>query len=403
MQSNPFIYVAVPCMDEMEYLPEFIDCIKGQNIQKFKLFICVNQPDHWWKKEDKIKICENNRRSLEYLNSITDINIEIIDKSSEGKGWTGKKHGVGWARKTIIDKIIEEAKDEDIVISLDADTTFKEGYFESIVENFRNNGDAVAISVPYYHKLTGDAEKDRAILRYEIYMRYYAINLYRTGNPYGFTAIGSAIALPVKSYKAISGITPHKSGEDFYFLQKLRKYGKIITWNNEKVYPAARYSERVGFGTGPAMIKGRTGDWSGYPIFPFEYFDEVAKTYSLFPQLFVKNIKTPMDGFIFEKFGNLNIWQPLRKNNMQVDKFVKACYHKIDAFRIFQYLKWRYKNNKHKDEANLIRWFKKFYQVESDTLPFNLNKLSFLYSPVIELDEIRNLLMKIEDSFRKNN
>ncbi len=96
-----------------------------------------------------------------------------------------------------------------------------------------------------------------------------------SGARISFTAIGSAMALPVKSYRAIGGMTPHKSGEDFYFLQKLRKFGKVLTWNKEKVYPEARYSDRVFFGTGPAMIKGRDGDWSSYPIYPFELFDEI--------------------------------------------------------------------------------------------------------------------------------
>ncbi len=96
--------------------------------------------------------------------------------------------------------------------------------FNRLLNTFKHHPDAVALSVPYYHNLTGDEEKDRAILRYEIYMRYYAINLWRIGSPYNFTAVGSAMALPVWAYRAIGGITPHKSGEDFYFIQKLRKY-----------------------------------------------------------------------------------------------------------------------------------------------------------------------------------
>ncbi len=228
----------------------------------------------------------------------------------------------------------------------------------------------MALSVPYYHELTGDEEKDRAILRYEIYMRYYAINLRRIGSTYSFTAIGSAMALPVKSYRAIGGMTPHKSGEDFYFLQKLRKFGPVLTWNKEKVYPEARYSDRVFFGTGPAMIKGREGDWSSYPIYPFELFDEIRETYDLLPDLFLKDVFTPMDDFIEEKFANQNIWQPLRENFKTREQFVKACHHKIDGLRILQFLKWRNSNSVHSDEENLARWFEKFH-------PQNLKQLEF--------------------------
>ena len=67
MYSYPFIYIAVPCMNEMEYLPQFINCIKRQTIKKFKLFICVNQPQDWWEKEDKI-IIESKFKKIKAIN-----------------------------------------------------------------------------------------------------------------------------------------------------------------------------------------------------------------------------------------------------------------------------------------------------------------------------------------------
>ncbi len=402
MDSTKMIYVALPALNELDYIPAFIECCQQQTLKNFKLVVCINQPDDWWGQVDKLEICLTNQKSIEYLSSIQKMDIEIIDKSCKGKGWEGKNYGVGWARKTIMDHILRNAKDTDIIISLDADTTFNPGYFESIVHNFRDHPKAVAISVPYFHKLTGDEVKDRAILRYEIYMRYFAINLRRINSPYSFTAIGSAIALPVKSYKAIGGITPHKSGEDFYFLQKLRKYGEVLTWNDEKVYPAARYSDRVGFGTGPAMIRGKEGDWASYPVYPFEYFDYVKSTYELFTELFVKDVETPLDEFIIEKFGTVNIWEPLRENFKTKDKFIRACHHKVDGFRIFQYLKWRNDKSSFKDEENLIRFLEKFYPDLVSNLNFEIAKLDFAESDVYKLDELRKLLVKIEEEYQKS-
>ena len=395
------IFIALPALNELDYLPAFIDCLKNQSYKEFKLLVCINQPDDWWDKEDKLDVCLNNRKSINFLNSLENLNIEIIDRSSKGKGWKGKKFGVGWARKTIMGQISSIAGDSDIIVSLDADTTFGTDYLRSIVQNFAKHHRAVAISVPYYHQLSGDEEKDRAILRYEIYMRYFAINLWRIGSPYSFTAIGSAVALPVKSYKTIGGITPHKSGEDFYFLQKLRKYGKVITWNSEKVYPAARYSDRVGFGTGPAMLKGKDGDWSGYPVYPFEYFDEVKFTYDLFSDLFLKDVVTPLDEFIQQKFGNQNIWQPLRENFKTKENFIQACHHKLDGFRIFQYLKWRNSENNFSDEENLIRFLEKFYVEKISSLGFDFKKLDFIKTSIQEFDELRKLFVGIEEEYQK--
>jgi len=395
------IFIALPALNELDYLPIFINCLKNQSYKNFKLLVCINQPDDWWDKEDKLDVCLNNRKSINFLNSLENLNIEIIDRSSKGKGWKGKKFGVGWARKTIMGQISSIAGDSDIIVSLDADTTFGTDYLRSIVQNFAKHHRAVAISVPYYHQLSGDEEKDRAILRYEIYMRYFAINLWRIGSPYSFTAIGSAVALPVKSYKTIGGITPHKSGEDFYFLQKLRKYGKVITWNSEKVYPAARYSDRVGFGTGPAMLKGKDGDWSGYPVYPFEYFDEVKFTYDLFSDLFLKDVVTPLDEFIQQKFGNQNIWQPLRENFKTKENFIQACHHKLDGFRIFQYLKWRNSENNFSDEENLIRFLEKFYVEKISSLGFDFKKLDFIKTSIQEFDELRKLFVGIEEEYQK--
>ncbi len=43
------------------------------------------------------------------------------------------------------------------------------------------------------------------------------------------------------------------AGEDFYFLQKIAKVGKIRKISTAKVYPSSRVSDRVIFGTGPKI------------------------------------------------------------------------------------------------------------------------------------------------------
>ncbi len=394
---KPYIYVALPALNEADYIQEFVLCLKSQTYQNFKLVTCINQPDNWWDEPKKLHICKNNRKTIDFLESVKDIDIEIIDKSSRGEGWKGKKYGVGWARKLAMERIAMEAQNDDLIVSLDADTTFSPNYFKSLIEAFKSHHKAIAVSVPYYHKLTGEENADRAILHYEIYLRYFNINMLRIGSPYAFTAIGSAIALPVSSYKAIGGITPHKSGEDFYFLQKLRKYGEIILWNGEKVFPAARFSDRVNFGTGPAMIKGREGDWSPYPIYSFSYFDEIKSLFDSFSALYENQINTSLDDFFEEKYGEKDIWQPLRENFKTREQFVKACHHKFDALRTFQYLKWRYtKEKQNSDEININKFLKKYYLTEVSEKGFE----SFDSMSVTRMDELRNLLVKIEEKYQ---
>jgi hypothetical protein len=134
-------------------------------------------------------------------------------------------------------------------------------------------------------------------------------------------------------------MTAKKSGEDFYLLQKLVKAGRIIHHNTEMVYPATRYSDRVFFGTGPALIKGSGGNWESYPVYDHRLFDQVEATYRLFGELFDGDVDTPMDGFLRNQFCSGDVFGPLRRNAATREQFIKACHQRIDGLRILQFLK----------------------------------------------------------------
>jgi hypothetical protein len=348
------LFIAIPALDELEFLPHTLAAIAKQKTEfPFSVYVCVNQPDEWWNDPQKIEICQNNQKLLYTLTSSNFLNssnsLITIDKTSAGKGWHKDNAGVGWARKTLFEEIMKTATDDDVIISLDADTLFNEGYFQSIGENFVQNIVEV-ISVPYYHKLTDDENANRAILRYEIYMRNYFINMHRIGSPYTFTAIGSAIALKVKALKKIRNITPLSSGEDFYLLQKLRKMTSISNYNSELVYPAARFSSRVLFGTGPAMIKGNSGNWESYPIYHQSLFDKIKETYDMIHELFIEDKDTEFIGFLKIRYKTNDLWSPLRKNFKTLSQFTRAFHEKADGLRILQFLK-----AKHQETSNELQ------------------------------------------------
>lgn len=388
-------------MDELENLQQLLNCISTQTYKNFELFVCVNQPDEWWNIKEKISICERNILTIDKLHDVREFPVTIIDRSSRGRGWNGKHFGVGWARKTIVDEISGQAAPNDILISMDGDIEFESTYFESVATVFDSCPDAVALSIPYYHRLTNDEQANRAILRYEIYMRNYAINMLRIRNPYAFTALGSAIAVRVSACRSMGGITPHKSGEDFYFLQKLRKFGKIIISHHNKVYPAARFSDRVFFGTGPAMIKGKSGDWRAYPIYNYRLFDEVKQTFDSFSGLLEKDFSTPMTEFLINQFGKDNLWKPLRVNYKNKQKFIRACKNKIDGLRILQYLKWKHRKGNYDNENNLLEFLKTFYRAEAENFISLLKENNLKNLPVKSLDELRNFLTEKEEFLQK--
>lgn len=340
----PTLRIAIPAMDELDYLPVTLDALSKQDTRlPFEVYVCVNQPDEYWNHPERQTVCKNNQKLLEFLHDYKSLTLHILDFASPGLGWKGKKTGVGFARKVLFERILSECDPKDIIISLDADTTFGTYYLQSVADRFERNPEMTAMSVPYYHPLNGGDEiRDKALLRYEIYMRNYAVNLLKISSPYGFTALGSAIAMRACSLKKIGNITPYQSGEDFYLVQKFCKMGGLSLFNTECVYPAGRYSDRVPFGTGPAMKLGAEGIWDSYPIYHFSFFTSIQEAYGKLRELYENKISVMENDFLrFLQKENQkpDIWQDIRENVSDFQHFVKAFHQKADGLRILQFVR----------------------------------------------------------------
>ncbi|MBQ2553371.1 MAG: hypothetical protein II563_11085 [Treponema sp.] len=340
----PTLRIAIPAMDELDYLPVTLDALSKQDTRlPFEVYVCVNQPDEYWNHPERQTVCKNNQKLLEFLHGYKSLTLHILDFASPGLGWKGKKTGVGFARKVLFERILSECDPKDIIISLDADTTFGTCYLQSVADRFERNPEMTAMSVPYYHPLNGGDEiRDKALLRYEIYMRNYAVNLLKISSPYGFTALGSAIAMRACSLKKIGNITPYQSGEDFYLVQKFCKMGGLSLFNTECVYPAGRYSDRVPFGTGPAMKLGAEGIWDSYPIYHFSFFTSIQEAYGKLRELYENKLSVKDNDFLrFLQKENQkpDIWQDIRENVSDFQHFVKAFHQKADGLRILQFVR----------------------------------------------------------------
>lgn len=393
------LHVAIPAIDELDHLPVTLDNLAAQRVDyPFTVYVCVNQPESWWNNPDKIDVCQNNQQLIKFIRNYPKLPVEIIDKSSLGNGWGDKNHGVGWARRTLFDHILSVATAEDVIVSLDADTCVKPEYLQSIGENFENRT-LTAVSLPYYHRLTDDDAANRAILRYEIYMRSYLINLYGISSPYNFTAVGSAIAVRVEALRKIGNITPMKSGEDFYLLQKLRKMAPISNWNAQAVYPAARFSARVYFGTGPAMIKGNEGHWESYPIYHYSLFSSIKDTYLQLAKLYTEDFETPFLQFLKEQYRDDKLWVPIRQNSKTLERFERAFHEKADGLRILQYLKEVNPTQGKTDSVALRENMMHFFDGAIPNFMPEGYELSDL--TIEQLDIIRNMLFEKEMQLRK--
>ena len=377
MSRYNHISVAIPILAEQDNLPSLLSHFRRQTFRAFTLYLCVNNEEQGYGFAE-------NQESLRLLQNVEDLPLVIIDRSSQGQGWTGKKKGVGWARKLLFDRIAADLDENELVVSMDADTGFDDDYLESVCNTMNAHPDYTAFCVPYYHPLDGGS-LDRPMLRYECYMRHYLIHLLRIGNPYAFTALGSAMAFPMWAYRRAGGITPLQGGEDFYLLQKLAKTGKVQlhfchpTSFLSAVRPQGRVSARVPFGTGPAIAAGIQEMDSRYPFYCEQGFNAIKATYDTFPTLYERDIETPLSSFLRQQLGTDDLWSPLRKNYRTCAHFTRACAERVDGLRIMQYLK----NTPH--------------------FPLSALPVNFQNDPVERLNDYRNQLFDDEMSLRQKN
>ena len=374
-------------MAESENIPTLIELLRLQQCDAIKLscYFCVNQPDDWHDAPGgtfQSFVVNDNAVCLDMLYAVSDMAITVIDKSSKGNGWSSKWQGVGWARKLLFDRICAECAQDTVIVSLDADTAFRPDYLCPVAESVSHHLMS-ALAVPYYHTLGDSEQVSRATIRYECYMRHYLMSLLRIHNPYAFTALGSAMAFTVKGYLHAGGISPLQGGEDFYLLQKFAKTGGVVLWAGDDVcvFPQGRISHRVPFGTGPAVALELSELELKYPFYAQAAFDEVRKTFEIFPLLYDSDIETPMSAFLREQLKCNDLWEPLRRNFKSRELFVRACQQRVDGLRILQYLKYR-------DYPSEVQIF------EGDVVDFHNDDIS-------RLDAYRNYLTQEEYRLRR--
>lgn len=399
------VRVAIPAMDELEFLPVTLDALANQQTKyPFDVYVCVNQPDEYWNRPERVSVCEHNRQLLDYLSHYDFLTLHILDYSSPGNGWKGRKTGVGYARKALFERILSESEKNDLVVSMDADTWVRSGYLQSLADQFESDSGVSAVAVPYYHEVNlNDEVQSRAVLRYEIYMRNYAVNLLRIGSPYGFTALGSAIAMRAGALRKVGNITPFQSGEDFYLVQKFCKMGGLRLFNTECVYPSGRFSDRVPFGTGPAVTQGVQNKWGSYPIYSQVVFRPIATAYRLLRDLYAQKADVKGNDFLYflqEKNKGEDIWKSIRENVSDFDHFEKAFHQKADGLRILQYVRARQKDHIGDESLSLFENMRE-WMPEND-LRWILEHPSLMSFSVKQLNRIRDLLFQYEQILRES-
>jgi len=195
------------------------------------------------------------------------------------------KKAVGHARKIAADcalyLIHKQIIASDWICSTDADASLPKNYFSVVNEQIN----AQALTFNYQHQ-TGDDDLSRATTVYEQGLKYYQAGLEWANSPYAFHSLGSCIAVNKQAYVSVRGFPKRAGGEDFYLLNKLAKLGTIIHLVDTTITIASRTSQRVPFGTGPAVEKiMQLQSIANYPYYHPNIFIELKTCLKAFSNL----------------------------------------------------------------------------------------------------------------------
>jgi hypothetical protein len=263
-----------------------------------------------------------------------------------------KKHsGVGLARKIGMDLAIDHFytnNNKGIIISLDADCEISENFFVSIYDEYSQNDKLNSTIHNFYHRVEDDDYGiENAIRQYEMYLRYFSKMLKYTGFPYYYHTIGSAFAVSADAYVRVGGMGRQQGGEDFYFLQKIFQLGYTKELYKTFVYPKARFSDRVPFGTGPALQKildepdRRIKVYSKLSFYHlkslFDMKDSFFKMNEKEAISYLSDLHPALQNFLKE-INFLDSLSDCNNNCSSLNSFGKRFFHHFNSFKIIKYL-----------------------------------------------------------------
>lgn len=342
--------VVIPCFREphiLQTLESLIQCDLPR--QKTEVIVLINHSEI---ASDELKKYNHNTKT-EVDSWISKYNSEKISFFAVGPIELPKKWaGVGLARKNGMDEALRRfnllEKPNGIIVSLDADTLVAKNYLVEIEKHFTRFPKNIGATISFQHQVKGLGEKQlKGILLYEKYLLYYKNALRFIGYPNPIFTVGSAFAVTAVGYIKRGGMTRRQAGEDFYFLQTLAQIGMVGEITSTTVYPSARESDRIPFGTGPAIAKWMNDETDLTQTYNFQAFVDLKHFFDAIENLFriekegfnkiVESLPEPICKFIQTD----NFWveiEDLNQNCSNPESFKTRFFHKFNAFKILKFM-----------------------------------------------------------------
>lgn len=339
--------VVIPTYNEPDLLYTLKSLFKCQNPTcRVHVVVVINHSDN-----DSKKIVLQNDKTVAEIKRLEGqapswMNVHSI----YAKNMPSKHAGVGWARKIGMDWAVSlfnlNNNPEGLIVSLDADTLVEGNYLQALYQHFKTHPKHIAATL-YFEHLFEEVPHKEGVILYELYMRYYIHAVAFTGFPHSVYTVGSCFAVKVLAYVLQGGMNRRKAGEDFYFLHKLMPLGQVGYITTTTVYPSPRLSNRVPFGTGPALQQFESGNHDLYYTYPLHLFETLRTFFKHSRLFFHKTVNSVTDltdnrllaGF-FDKTGFVDQLNNLKQNCSSEHTFQIRFFHLFDAFRILKFLNY---------------------------------------------------------------
>jgi hypothetical protein len=277
-------------------------------------------------------------RTRALLGALADLpDLLVIDRVSEP---VPRRQGVGLARKLAGDLACALIERGDVACPLifmtDADATLPADYFDA--------GAAAAgtgtLVYPYRHRAADPAWQQRADL-YELHLRHYVRGITRAGSAYAYQTLGSTIAMHAGSYAAVRGVPRRNAAEDFYLLNKAAKVAPVISLATPVIELSGRPSNRVPFGTGPAL-RAMPADPEAFASYPPAAFDSLAGVLIGLQHWALSEGPLDLDAESGTAVATLG-WNPYRlvRQHPPGTKRLRAVLEWFDGFRTMRFIRLR--------------------------------------------------------------
>jgi hypothetical protein len=278
------------------------------------------------------------------------LKMGYIDASSRGCEIPSNT-GVGMARKIGMDMALRLLKNSssspNLILSLDADTLVQNDYLFSVNKYFTSRMKTAIVA--YEHQMPLNYKEQAALCCYEIFLRYWVLGLRYAKSPWAFHSIGSTIITSSDAYLQVRGMNKREAGEDFYFLNKLNKISKVHYLKEICVYPSARSSTRVPFGTGKRIYRFLSGSQQEYLLYDPRIFDILAQWLEL--------MKTPFyytEEDIFKRAGKIHslletflkdngfngVWSKIKRNKKDEKTLISQYNDWFDGFKTLKLINY---------------------------------------------------------------